>query len=142
MARRELTCRELRAQVDTDRIVVGFAQQGRFEPIDQRELFHRLERGVVRDVIGGSHEFVEGEYGRAVARVNQPGGYREILVPMAFARTRVSGGNHHCSETLACRRPFQLPPRPRIYWQAESSVKIMYSRAIAGIARPHNGESR
>jgi hypothetical protein len=72
VARRELACRELRAQSDPDRIVVAFAKQGRFEPIEQRKLFLRRKRGMVGDVVGGTHEFVEREDGPTMARVNQP----------------------------------------------------------------------
>jgi hypothetical protein len=72
VTRRELACRELRAQSDADRIVVAFAKQGRFEPIDQRKLFLRRKRGMVGDIVGGTHEFIECEDRRPMARVNQP----------------------------------------------------------------------
>jgi hypothetical protein len=50
-----------------------------------------------------------------VAGMNQPRGHGKILVPMAFARPRLGRSNHRRSNTLACIRPFQLPPCPRTY---------------------------
>src|SRR5262245_45769974 len=97
---------------------------------------------MIGDVVGGAHEFIEGENGRAMARMDEPRGHGKILVPMALARSRFGGIDHHPSATLACTRPFHLPPCPRIYCRAESIVKSVYCRAIRGSARPHSGESR
>ncbi len=72
VAWRELACRELCAQSDADRVIVAFAKQGRFEPIDQCELFLRRKRGMIGDIVGGTDEFVKREDGPAMARVNQP----------------------------------------------------------------------
>ena len=140
--RRQLTRRKLRAQGDANRIVVVLPEQSCFQPVEEGELFRRGERRMVGDIVGGTHEFVEREDRCAMARVNDPRGHWEVLVPVALARPRFNGGDHHRSNPLACIRPFQLPPRPRTYWWAESRVKIMYCSAIAGSASPHNGESR
>ena len=72
VTRRELACRELRAQSDADRIVVALAKQGGFESVHQRKLFLRRKCGMVGDIVGGTHEFVECEDRRPMARVNQP----------------------------------------------------------------------
>ena len=137
-----MTRRELRAQGDANRIVVALAEQSCFKPIEERELLRRRERGMIGDIVGGAHEFVEREDRCAMARLNEPRGHGEVLVPVALARSRFAGSDHHRSNTLACMRPFQLPPRPRTYWWAESRVKSMYCSAIAGSASPHNGDKR
>jgi hypothetical protein len=116
MARRELARRQLRAQCDRDRIVVVPAEQRRFELIHQCELFRRRQRGMVGNIVGGAHEFVEGEDRRAVARMNEPRRHGKVLVPVALARSCLGRSDHRDPDALACTRPFQLPPRPRTYW--------------------------
>ncbi len=91
VARRQLALVELRPQRDADRIVVAAAEQGRLQPVEQRELLRRRQRGMVGDVVGGAHEIVEREDRRAVARMDEPRGHRKILVPMALARSRFGG---------------------------------------------------
>src|SRR5207253_10554829 len=109
----------------------------------QRKLVRRRQRRMIGNIVGGAHELVEREDRRAVARLNQPRRHGKILIPVPFARSRLGGSSdHHGSDTLACMRPFQLPPRPRTYWWAESRVKSMYCSAIAGSASPHNGDKR
>jgi len=72
---------------------------------------------VVGDVVRRAHEFVERQDRRAMARMNEPRRDRKILVAVALARSGFGGGDHRAvSDTLACTRPFQLPPRPRAYW--------------------------
>ena len=116
MARREMTCSELRAQGDGDGVIAVPAEQCRLEPVEQRKLVLRGQRRMVRDIVGGADEFVECENRLAMTRMNQPRCHREIFVPMALARTRFDRSDHHRSDTLACTRPFHAPPRPRTYW--------------------------
>ena len=106
------------AQPHRYRIFVALSGQARIEAIEQRKLFFRLERGMVGDVVRGAHEIVERQDWRTMARLNQPGSHREIFIPMTLARAPVPGVTfarvtHRNSETLACARPFHMPPRPR-----------------------------
>src|SRR6478752_4067741 len=142
VARGELTGAELRAQGDTDAVLIAPAEQCRLEPVKQRELILRRKVGMVRDIVRSADEFVECEDRRAMARMNQPRRHGEIFVPMALARACFDRSDHHGSDRLACTRPFQAPPRPRTYWYAESRVKSIYCKAIAGSAIPHKGDSR
>ncbi len=122
MAGRERARRKLLAQRNAHRIGIALAEEARFQPLDQIELLLRRKRRVIGDVVGRAHELVESEDGAPVTGMNEPRCHREVLVPMALARARVCGSDHCGSDILACTRPFQLPPRPCIYWYAESRV--------------------
>src|SRR6478752_6768777 len=139
----EASNRHGRVRAVADQIVpIAPTEQCRLEPVKQRELILRRKGGMVRDIVRSADEFVECEDRRAMARMNQPRRHGEIFVPMALARACFDRSDHHGSDRLACTRPFQAPPRPRTYWYAESRVKSIYCKAIAGSAIPHKGDSR
>ncbi len=115
---REIALGKRRAQPRRDRIFGTAAEEARFEAIEQRELFRRRQRRVVGDVVGGADEIIERQNHRAMARMNQERRHREILVPMPLAGAQFVSAVcirvvHLVSETLACARPFHMPPRPR-----------------------------
>jgi hypothetical protein len=72
VARRHRTLRQRAAQVDCFGLGIAFAEQFRFEQIEKPELFRRVERCVIGDVVGGPHEIVERKDQRPVSRVNDP----------------------------------------------------------------------
>ena len=128
MPRRKRPLGERVAQPDRDSVVVVLAGETCVEPIEQIELLLRRQRGMIGDIVGGAHKIVERQDGAAVARMNQEGGDREILVPVSLSRPPIRNirsldvgrvgvtyaGIVHCnSETLAWARPFHMPPRPR-----------------------------
>ena len=110
---RKLALGERRAKPHRDRIVGVGAVEPRFEAIEQTKFFGRRERCVIGNVVGGAHEIVERQDRRAIARMNEKGRNREILIPVALARPQCARFVHRNSEILACARPFHMPPRPR-----------------------------
>jgi hypothetical protein len=42
---------------------------------------------VIGNIVGGAHEIVERKNRPAVARSNEPGRHREILIPVTLARS-------------------------------------------------------
>ena len=115
---RQIALGKRRAEPHRDRIFGIAAEEARFEAIEQRELFRRRERGVIGDVVGGADEIIERQDHAAMARMYEKGRHREILVPMPLAGAQFVSAVwcrvvHLVSETLACARPFHMPPRPR-----------------------------
>jgi hypothetical protein len=49
---------------------------------------------MIGDVVGGADEIVEGQDRLAVARRNEKGGDREILIPVALAGPQIAGVVH------------------------------------------------
>ena len=135
MARRKTALGKLVAQRNSRRFVVVAAKQRRFEAIEKFEFLGRLQSRMIGDVVGGAHEIVERQDRSAMARTDDARGDRKVLIPVPLARSQLGSSRHPGPDTLACARPFQLPPRPRTYWYAESSVNSMYRKAIAGSAR-------
>src|SRR5215469_5402684 len=80
---------------------------------EQIELLARPQLGMIGDVVGGANEIVERQDHFAMTRMNEPGGDREILIPVSLAGPQFIGVLHRNSETLAWARPFHMPPRPR-----------------------------
>ena len=118
MLRREIMRGELGAQPHRDRVAVVLAGQPGIEAIEQLEFFGRRQRRVVGDVVRRAHEIVERQDRPAMAPSNEPGRHREILIPVALARSQCARIIHRSSETLdsetlAWARPFHMPPRPR-----------------------------
>ena len=72
VARRQPALGQCGPQAHRLGIIVAIAEQVRFQPVELRELLIDRERRVVRDVVGDTHEFVEGENDAAMARVDQP----------------------------------------------------------------------
>ena len=120
MLRRQTALGERRAQPHRNRVLVVCAVKSGLEAVEQAKFLGRRQRRMVGDVVGGAHEIVERQDRRAMARVNEERGDREILVPVAFARPPIAlVVVHRNSETLglfersAWARPFHMPPRPR-----------------------------
>ena len=113
VARRKAVRRQRVAQPCGDRLALRLAGEAVLQPIDERELLGRRQRRMIGDVVGDADEFVERQDGRAMARMNEPRGDREILVVMALAGTQIGSRRHRNLDVLACTRPFHSPPRPR-----------------------------
>ena len=99
-----------------DRVVV--AGKTGVKTVQQCKLFLRWQRHVIGDVISRADEVVEGKNCRTITRRDEPRRHREIFIPVSFARpqcARITHGNSEtlASDTLACARPFHMPPRPR-----------------------------
>ena len=97
------------AQPHRHGIVVVRADEAAIEAIEQSELLGRRKRRMIGDIVGGAHEIVERQDRLAVARMNEKGGDREILVPVALARPPVFGVVcarivHRNSGILACSK--------------------------------------
>ena len=85
--RRKVMRGELGAKPHRDRVAVVLAGKPGIEAIEQLEFFGRRQRRVVGDVVGRAHEIVERQDRPAMARSNEPGRHREILIPVALARS-------------------------------------------------------
>ena len=85
--RRQIARGKLAAQAHRDRVAVVLAGEAGIEAIEQRQFFGRRQRRVVGDVVGGTDEIVERQDRPAMARSNEPGRHREILIPVALARS-------------------------------------------------------
>ena len=86
MLRRKPALGERGAQPHRNRIVgVGAVKPG-CQAIEQTKLLGRRQRRMIGDVVGGAHEIVERQDRLAIARANEEGRHRKILIPMAFAR--------------------------------------------------------
>jgi hypothetical protein len=104
-------------------LLVILAEQVRFQAIEEIQLLALAQRLMVGDIVGDPHEFIEGENGAAMARMDQPRRDREVLVPVPLAGAQCRRIVGHCSK--ACTRPFHIPPLPRAYCRAESRVNSM-----------------
>ena len=122
MSRRQIALGKRFAQAHRNGILAAVTQKAGVEAIEQIEFRLRREARMIGDIVGGAHEIVERHDHLAVARMNEPGGDREILVPVALARPPDFGVAcahivHRKSEALlvtsAWERPFHMPPRPR-----------------------------
>src|SRR5690242_16046057 len=69
-------------QPHRDLIGVVGADDASTESIEQSELLLRAQHGMIGDVVGGAYEIVEREDRLAMARMNEKGCYREILIPV------------------------------------------------------------
>ena len=106
---------------DGDRVAaIAAAQEIGLEGIEMGELLRARHPRVIGDVVGGAHELVERENRRAMLRRDQQRGDREVLVPMALARTEFGGLGHFAP--AAWNRPFHNPPLPRIEAIADCTV--------------------
>ena len=85
VARRQPALRELFAQRHGLGIAIAGAVEIGLELIEQGEFLVGLELGVVGDVVRRAHEVIEGEDRRAVARMDEPGRHRKILIPVRLA---------------------------------------------------------
>ena len=124
MARRQVPLAQRRAQRTASGNLVVLAEQAGFQPVEQRELLVRLERGMVGHVVGDAHEFVERENGAAMARMDEPRRDREILVAVALAGAQCAMASL-VMVPWPGSRPFHCPPLPRANCRAESSVNSM-----------------
>ena len=117
---RQLALAQRRPQCHAFANGVVLAEEARFEPVEEVELLLGFQRGMIRHVVRGAHEFVEREDDAAVARMNEPRRHRKVLVAVGFSRSQCARLVHHAP--LAWMRPFHDPPLPRANCRAESSV--------------------
>ena len=111
--RRQPARRQDRAQRNAFRLAVVAAEQARLQRVEPRDLLVGRQGRVIGDIVGDAHELVERQDGRAMARGDQPGRDRKILVAMALAGTQLRGAAHGRLVAPRWTRPFQRPPRPR-----------------------------
>src|SRR5215469_12276818 len=97
MSRRQAAIEERAPQRDCLLLAVALAEQLGFKQIEMSELAGRAKRCVVRDIIGGPHEIVERKNKRAVPRMNDKGGNREVLVAVSLAGSQFSRSCHRAS---------------------------------------------
>ena len=107
------------------RIGRAAAAKRRVETVEKRKLPVRRKRGMIGDVIGRSHEPIEGQDRAAALGAEKPRRDGKVFVPMGLAGASLAGVGHArpASRIGAWIRPFQYPPRPRQYCIAESNVK-------------------
>ena len=94
MTRRHATFSERLPELDRLGLAVALAQQFGFEQIEIAQLFARIERCVIGDVVGGPDEIVECENQRPVAPMNDPGRDGKILVAVGLAGSQFARGGH------------------------------------------------
>ena len=123
MARRHVALAQHGPQRDRLTLFVVAVEKSRFEVIEESQLLLLAQRGVIGDVVGDPYEFVEGENGAAMPRMDEPRRDREILITVALAGAQCGGISGHGS--IAWTRPFHMPPLPRACCRAESSVNSM-----------------
>ena len=85
MLRRHAALGQRAAQRHRFRAAVAGAEKVGLHAVEHFDFLRRRQRGMVGDVVGRAHEFVEGQNQRAVARLDQPRRDGKILVAVAFA---------------------------------------------------------
>jgi hypothetical protein len=98
---RHRTLRQRAAKIDGLGLAVAASQQLRLEQVEQSELLARFERGVIGDVVGGTHKIVERKDQRPVTRMNDPRRDRKVLVAVSLAGSQFARGCHQELATFA-----------------------------------------
>ena len=139
--RRKPTLGQRAAQFDRGGDIVGFAGQRGLDGGKAGELVGGRGRGMVGDIVGHPRERIEIDHRLSPPSSDEQGGDWEILVAATLAGRQIRGRIHRTT-TMACARPFHMPPAPRHVAIADCRVKTPYASAMAGRAAPHHGARR
>ena len=127
---RKIALGERLAQPHRDQILGIGAEQAAFEAIEQRELLLRLQHRMIGNVVGGADEIVERQDRAAMARMNEKGRHREILVPMSLARAPIVGAIDAYVSHPSSKTPLSIGLRPALPHAAAAAGML-----IGGIER-------